>query len=416
MPTKLNKAQRQQPYVPAGHGDESGEYRDNFYGGNKPEEYSEKPNQPINIKPVAEKPTEKKPEDIGVQVEANDNPPEKPNQSSGQGVKKLQNALTNNLIGHQTSNRLSPNQKQVLTTLEGADDNISEVVANYIDKNNPTIKIGKNLSSQYCYSTYFGTKTLQLGSSALGEHSIYAKGSTFFHEFGHAIDRTYENNEYWSSNYVSSKYGKTLQQMVNEELEANSFDVYKEMVDSEFKALETKYPKDENYTNILNESNQYIADLIKNHPNRAKRKEITDRLVRGEIKYSEYWDEIQKYPLPKLDEATREYGNQHPEYQEAVKWYMDRQAKIKEEKEIISRKYTDLSDMVEAVYYRDLGCGGHGRSYWNKGSYKQGTEAFAEINSASAITDRSSIELLKRFIPKTIEIYNEIMGKIGGSK
>lgn len=33
MPTKRNKAGYQQPYVEKGHGDESGEYRDNGYGG-----------------------------------------------------------------------------------------------------------------------------------------------------------------------------------------------------------------------------------------------------------------------------------------------------------------------------------------------------------------------------------------------
>lgn len=34
MPTKRNKAGYQQPYVEKGHGDDSGEYRDNGYGGN----------------------------------------------------------------------------------------------------------------------------------------------------------------------------------------------------------------------------------------------------------------------------------------------------------------------------------------------------------------------------------------------
>lgn len=32
MPTKRNKAGNMQPYVPAGYGDESGEYRENAYG------------------------------------------------------------------------------------------------------------------------------------------------------------------------------------------------------------------------------------------------------------------------------------------------------------------------------------------------------------------------------------------------
>jgi hypothetical protein len=36
MPTKRNKAGYQQPYVGKGHGDESGEYRDNGYGGSAP--------------------------------------------------------------------------------------------------------------------------------------------------------------------------------------------------------------------------------------------------------------------------------------------------------------------------------------------------------------------------------------------
>ena len=41
MPTKRNKAGYQQPYVEKGHGDESGEYRDNGYGGNNDNDNNE---------------------------------------------------------------------------------------------------------------------------------------------------------------------------------------------------------------------------------------------------------------------------------------------------------------------------------------------------------------------------------------
>lgn len=107
MPTKPNKSGGMQPYVPAGNGDESGEYRDNAYGGSS--------NQPTSGGSSSsgkwwesseytqpDQPAKKEEEPIGVEVKGGDiKPEEEQGKSKGEGVNRLKEAITSTFLANQ---------------------------------------------------------------------------------------------------------------------------------------------------------------------------------------------------------------------------------------------------------------------------------------------------------------------------
>ena len=64
MPTKANKAGKQQPYVPAGHGDPSGEYAENNTGSNKNYASPDDVKRQLGYTPKKEKTETKTPKDV----------------------------------------------------------------------------------------------------------------------------------------------------------------------------------------------------------------------------------------------------------------------------------------------------------------------------------------------------------------
>lgn len=83
----------------------------------------------------------------------------------------------------------------------------------------------------------------------------------------------------------------------------------------------------------------------------------------------------------------------------------------KQLKEIPFINRTSLSDIFEATSKGFVHAGaGHGNSYWNEHSV--GEEAFAEMFSAS-ITNVDELEEIKRYFPKSYDIFIEIIKGIG---
>ena len=64
--------------------------------------------------------------------------------------------------------------------------------------------------------------------------------------------------------------------------------------------------------------------------------------------------------------------------------------------------------MCQAVNLKYKFNGGHDNNYFINSPKRQATECFAEIQSAIG-TNNLSLEVLKKYIPKTIEIYKEIV-------
>ena len=72
----------------------------------------------------------------------------------------------------------------------------------------------------------------------------------------------------------------------------------------------------------------------------------------------------------------------------------------------------NLSDIMEGATGAKINVGyGHGKTYWSKGLGKDdhlATEAFAEMTAAT-MTNIESLETIKRYLPKSYEIYEEML-------
>ena len=244
MPTKLNSAGKQQNYVPAGNGDASGEYGDNASGSNKHFQSFKKP--------------------MGVQIKGEVEPIKASAKYNGNGKNHLNQQLKNK-FGKKT-----PNLKRLLNDISGADDELSGVIGD-LYKNNPQLelKLGKNLNSKYqeatTYNYYTGeykkTYTVSVGSGLFDDDKNYSKGGVFFHESGHALDHSYidetGNKSIWSYNYKSKEFGKSLSEMVQEELnqfkDDTKFKELKQSIEQEFQdEWAQKYESEyKDYQNML---------------------------------------------------------------------------------------------------------------------------------------------------------------------
>lgn len=73
---------------------------------------------------------------------------------------------------------------------------------------------------------------------------------------------------------------------------------------------------------------------------------------------------------------------------------------------------SDLSDMLEGATDGRIQCGyGHGTSYWKKLfgiDEKLGTEAFAEMTSAT-VTNSKSLDVIKKYLPKSYGVYTDML-------
>ena len=86
-----------------------------------------------------------------------------------------------------------------------------------------------------------------------------------------------------------------------------------------------------------------------------------------------------------------------------------------EVKNLTPLQYGDLSDILEGATRGKIRCGiGHGGgSYWTSRSYNEidwglGTEAFAEMTSA-AMTCPESLETIKKYLPKSYAMYEDML-------
>lgn len=437
MPTKLNSAGKMQNYVPAGNGDASGEYGDNATGSNKHFQIFKKPTNATN-------------NNIGVQIKGDVEPIKASTKYNGNGKNHLNEQLKNKFGGKET-----PNLKKLLSDISDADDEMSGVIGD-LYKNNPQLelKLGKNLNSKYQETmtyNYFTRESkiiysVSVGSGAFDNDKNYAKGSTFFHESGHALDSSYidatGHRSIWSYNYKSKEFEKSLSEMVQEELESfkdsTKFNELKQSIEQEFK--DEWAQKYESEYKELQEKRRKFNDIIMNDPQVVEygkkineigmeiiilKNELSTKLKKGETSVEEtkpFTDKITQKQQELLDISHKSgdlqrqlYATKYPEKEKDSKRFdelFDLKFRMKEENENKKQvTYGDFSDMLEATTGRSLTGMGHGNSYWDYNGKKRGKEAFAEIMSAKA-TNLDSLKVLKKFIPKSLKIFDEIMGEI----
>jgi len=410
MPTKRNRAGNQQNYVEAGHGDASGEYGDNATGSNKHIQFT----------------SFKKPKDeLGVEIKSDGatSVQAKP-KYDGKGNESLISSISDRISSR---GKLTPNGKSLVEQIKGADDELSGVIGDYYKQNpNVEIKMGKNLNSMYAYAWGGRIRKIQLGNEAINTDNNYSKGGAFFHESGHALDYTFEReHRTWSNSYKSEKYGKTISEMIQEEIKNADynqlFNDYKEKQSSyntpEFQELKKREEELENLTMAVGKQAMNSPKVLEIQ---AKLDEV--RKNRCEAFRQGKYEEMRKYQneVNALnDEYGKEYQNALPEnYKSLVEEkkkisneIYDRQAKARCE---ANRVYGDLSDMCQASLGKRFGMG-HNDSYFKgrESDVNRGTEAFAEIMSAKA-TNPDSLKVMQKYIPKTLEIFDEIIGKIKG--
>ena len=411
MPTKRNRAGKQQNYIEAGHGDASGEYGDNATGSNKHFQSFKKPDG----------------DNIGVQIKAD-------GETSVQAKPKYDGHGHENLVFQLSSRiskngKLTPNGKSLLEQIKDADDELSGVIGDYYGQNpSVEIKMGKNLNSMYAYSWGGALRKVQLGNEAINNDSNYSKGGAFFHESGHALDYTHDGkHQTWSSNYKSDKYGKTLSEMVKEEIgNADYTQIVKDYAEVKTSFLNNpEYIKLRDRYNELDKALDKVDEDVNNNPEvlrlDAKKNEL--RKLKMDAWEKRDYDGMKKYG-EELDKACEEYkvayrnaipSNFNEMNEEKDKCRIQKYNMQMEAYEKANRMYGDLSDMCQASLGKRFGMG-HGDNYF-KGSeadVNRGTEAFAEIMSAKA-TNKEALDIMQKYIPKTLEIFDEIIGKIKGA-
>lgn len=432
MPTKPNHSGQQQEYVPAGNGDASGEYADNATGSNVHFKSFKKPEKESGSK--TEKTVKDKP--VGVKVEEKEKPTSK-------GIKENYNGKGKSLLENEMKNRFprSKNLKTLLDDIKEADDDLSGVIGDfYVNNPNVELKLGKNLKSAYKWYTDYWTgekvQEVAIGYGAFGDNTqSYAKGSVFFHESGHALDRTYGKGTdifmQWSVDYKGED-GKSLSDTIYDELKNSDRDALdKEIKAEKDKALEklraqadktrkelnkydegikAKYKTDfDNVQRLREEKNKFVVDNVvalrdRNSQEYAKYTELNNSFTEANNKYwnaifNEFNNDTERLRLKK------EYDNA----------YENERVGSSELSGNINRKYGDLSDMFQASTGKMLSSigMGHDENYFN--STKRGSEAFAEILSAKA-TNPESYKLMKKYIPQTLAKFDEIMEKIKNGK
>ena len=182
-----------------------------------------------------------------------------------------------------------------------------------------------------------------------------------FHESGHAIDKLAAGKGssfgfHYSTSYESGKFPATIKKEVND---------WVNVVDKQLKAEFKLNKNDADW--LLN--NNYISQFS-----------------------YDYYQNNGSWP----------YGE--PKYTKAHAYSTIQ----KEIRALSGMERADLSDMLEGATKGKISCGyGHGTSYWNS-LEALGTEAFAEMTSAT-ITNPQSLAIIKKYLPESYKVYQEMI-------
>lgn len=400
MPQKPNKAGQMQNYVPAGNGDASGEYGDNATGSNKHFQVFSKENT----------------DDTNQQK-----------QRLYDGKEYTQNETENIIKEAMGYKKKSLNVVRVMEQLNGENINpeIKSLVLEVLDKwgfKAIAIKDGKGYYEP-------SSKTIHFESIPSEEDKQYfIEGQTFFHEVGHALDHTYQNGTLYSKDYKSKKYGKSMLEMKEEELTP---DVIEKII-NEYKEEEKELNKD--IESLQKQYNELVEQV--NLLGLQKRNALTSngRYMKLEGDLNELFEDFyerDKLTYDEYKEKRNSIVNELENIKSNFKFKKQKELdnlsqqrmeigdklsqKYKENRGKLFKKYGDLSDMCQAISPMYKFCGGHDISYFVGSNKLKATEIFAEIQSALG-TNKESLKLLEKYIPKTVEIYKEIIGGMKDGK
>lgn len=271
-------------------------------------------------------------------------------------------------------------KKRFEANLRSGTEEMQETTANLFNDDGFIYKGGRDKS------TYFSpadNRVQYKEQNDGGEGSVYQKGSVFYHETWHAIDYNYSEYTTPLSTTYDLSDGKTLINRLDDDMKSIDWESVKKEVENERKIIREELANKYEYS-----------------------KEAENAAVEAVVAVVKEWRNL---PTPK---PSYTHVLESEEMQELKRLRaLDEKASL-EARNTIKRKWGDLSDVLNGYSHgEDTLCGmGHKYGYWKNGT-NRATEVFAEIASAKA-ANNESYEVLKKYIPNTVNGFNEIYEKL----
>ena len=450
MPTKRNRAGQQQNYVPQGNGDASGEYADQASGSNKHFTNFKKPDE-------------------------NENSENKTFANFSKGSEKSADIETQKQNFKKSISERFQNVQQA-DHLEETVDKLSETLNDEARE-----KLNQYLAENKDLQFAFGGA----GRNAAGRATNYTKINTnsnphtIRHEIGHTYDNFYgkdlpsngEHKTFLSSDYASVKFvdpetGKTMNEMLHEELNIHNVEVHfvgwrmsarktgrdsfqnkkasmKKIADIYNKYCDKIFDK---VTGIENARNRYVELVHKKNDSLAQADKLAENTPEG-LKYAElrqqYLDKQEEYrEQQRAAGRSYIYWGETPELAEIKKKrdeaYIKREIEsgkiyrllfTKEDEDLfkdltdkqseVNQKMRDIAGIVgDTADYMNVGSGtfwstaGHGNNYF-KERYDSGyaLEIFANMFAAYASNSKEAVECIKEMFPKSVKTFEKIYNR-----
>lgn len=424
MPTKPNYGGQQQPYVPAGNGDPSGEYADQAGGnvnyftksfhqpGSAPAPQPSGQTQAVPPAPApAQAPAQQpqaKPQGAQPQIEVK--PTGKPEQSKFKDFGEYVKA--NVTAGPKVS-------KFVEDSFSKGDPESQAFVFSELSKNE--IKIGKS-DRKESYCDYNSDKP-DLYFGGLGNQDFYQEGQTFYHEVGHSIDHihgTAGRDKYGlpviggpktASASIKLSTGLTLLETIEKynPQRGMAIEEARTEMDAVKQDLSAKNPAMKRYFEqtaaIESELNKMETDY------KSRMNDLFTRYSRGEIGDQQFADERRKTVSEHLND--QKLAKLRSDYEKLAS-PNDMQYKLELAKEQ-DKRFGDVSDIFQAATGGSYLNMGHSPNYFRHDRDVKAHEFFAEYFSAKA-ANKASYDLINKYFPEASKACEELIGIIKGGQ
>ena len=406
MPTKRNSAGQQQPYVPAGHGDASGEYGEHATGSNV--HYA----SPDDVKRQLGFSDE--PKNIKDKLNGEREETKKPTNNEKLGIDYVED-ITNHI--KQYSTLPTPTAKVVEESLKVMNNECLEAIS----KNQKNTFIFYKSGTQTCYVV--GKQDLILEKKTMLNEN-YAKGGVLAHEMGHSLDYTCglssRSEIPASAGYYSKEGHNTIKEL--REIEIKNIDwqsIKREMVE-ERNSLRSKLLEEEGlnlngfdniYDKISKEQDAETIELDEKIKDlQTKAEEVWKNFISGKEKDFEKVKTARE-PLQQLNQQRMEKRQAiFKKYNKEVEKYENIDDKVRN---FINTKYGDISDIYSSYSGTPLGISGmcHSSRYWGQNPNNAATEFFAEAFQAKSVNPES-YKILNKYFPRTMKVFEEIVREV----
>lgn len=368
MPTKPNRAGEQQNYVPPGNGDASGEYGDNATGSNIHYQTKGEEKKPIKVDIKQEPPKNDKPKDIIKSKQDN-----------------FEYAKKNSTFKGKTLDTLNE-------IINKADDECVDLLNKAYSKRKYTFSHGNGI-----YYSFYGKLKCEKNDFIENGRGYGKVGSVWFHENGHLLDNSYsDSGREWASTSFKDEKGNTLYDYLQEELKdlTNNKTDIGEITKMRDKYKEEKISKEEQdeYQKYKSIEQDIHNEFFEKEKELLKKYGYTEQYLQERNKL---YEEIQKQKIGENYNRYKELSNKS----------------IEAEKYAKSKYYTEIttiSDILSSKMYFGLGVG-HSLSYYKKNPKSLALEFFANMFSAKSVGSNSTIELTKKYFPKSCAMFEKIL-------